>query len=86
MSKGGIARYNLTRVGLKTFTFFSGSNSLSIDNAVFGRVPKRLLFTMVKNTDLIGSLDSNPYKFQHYDLSSFAVFVNGSRFQTKVYL
>jgi len=35
---------------------------------------------MVKNTDFNGSLDSNPYKFQHYDISDFSLFVNGKYF------
>jgi len=38
---------------------------------------------MVKNTDFIGSLDSNPYKFQHYDISDFSLFVNGKQFPSK---
>jgi len=42
LSKGSLARYNLTRVELKTFTFSAGSKSLSIDNAVLGTIPKRL--------------------------------------------
>ena len=66
-----LARYNLRRVELKTFTFAAGSKSLSIDNAVLGPNPKRLLFTIVKNTDFNGSLDSNPDKFQHYAISDF---------------
>ena len=32
-SKGGVARYNMTKVELNSFTFSSGSQSLSIDNA-----------------------------------------------------
>jgi len=35
---------------------------------------------MVKNTDFIGSLDSNTYKFQHYDISDFSMFVKGKLF------
>jgi hypothetical protein len=34
LSQGVLARYNITRVELKTFTFSSGSQSLSIVNAV----------------------------------------------------
>jgi len=71
LSKGSLAHYNLTRVELKTFTFSAGSKSLSIDNAVLDPTVKRLLFTMVKNTDFISSLDSNTYKFQHYDICIF---------------
>jgi hypothetical protein len=47
----GLARYNLTRVELNTFTFSGGSQSLSIDHAVLGTIPKRLLFTLVKNKE-----------------------------------
>ena len=67
VNKGVLARYNVTRVELKTFTFSAGSKSLSIDSAVLGPVPKRLLFTMIKNTDFNGSLDTNAYKFRNYD-------------------
>jgi len=75
-----LARYNMTRVEIKTFTFSAGSKSLFIHNAVLGPVPKRLLFTMVKNADFIGTVDTNPYKFQHYDTSNFSLFVNGKQY------
>jgi hypothetical protein len=48
LSKGGLDRYNLTKVELKTLPFSKGSKSLSIDNAILGNIPKRLLFPMVK--------------------------------------
>ena len=51
-----------------------------MDDAVLGPITKRLLFTMLKNTDFNGSLDSNPYKFQHYDISDISLFVNGKQF------
>jgi hypothetical protein len=79
LSQGVLARYNITRVELKTFTFSSGSQSLSIDNAVIGPLPKRLLFTMVKNTDFLGSVNTNPYNFRHYDINYFALYVNGKQ-------
>ena len=85
LDKGGVARYNMTSVELKSFTFSSGSQSLSIDNALLGPVPKPILFTMIKNKDILGSIDTNPYFFRHYDLSSFALYVNG-RFPAEVSL
>ena len=78
-NRGSLARYKLTRVEIKTFIFAAGSKSLSIDNAFLGSIPKHLLFTTVKNTDLNGSLESNPYKFQHY-ISDFSLFVNGKNY------
>jgi len=70
-------RYNITRIELKTFTFSAGSQSLSINNVVLGRLPKRLIFTMVKNTDFLGTMSTNPFNFHHFDLNHFAMYFNG---------
>ena len=67
------------RVELKTFTYAGGPQALSINNAVLGAVPKRLIFTMLRNTDFLGSRNSNPYNFRHYDLTSFTMYVNGKQ-------
>ena len=77
------ARYNVTSVELKTFTFSGGSQSLSIDNAVLGLLPKRLLFTMVKDSDFLGSMATNPYNLRHYDIDYFALHVNGKQIPTE---
>jgi len=68
---GGLARYNMTKVELKTFTYSAVPKSLSIDNAVLGQLTKRLLFTMIKNKDFLGSLDTNPCYFQHFESEPF---------------
>jgi len=82
-NKENLACNNLTRVEIKTFTFEARSKFLSTDNAVLVPIPKRLLFTVVKNTDFNGSLDSNPYKFRHSDTSDFSLFVKGKQFPKK---
>jgi len=84
LNTGALARYNMTRVELKTFTFSAGSKSLSIDKAVLGPVQKRLLFTMVKYADFIGTVDTNPYKFQHYDMSDFSLCLGMDHEKTSV--
>jgi len=71
LSKWVLARCNITRVCLKKFTFFFGSKSLSVDNAVLGPIAKSLLFTMIKKADLNCSLDTNPYNFRHYNINVF---------------
>jgi len=83
IAKGPLARYNLTSIELKTFTFSSGAQSLSVDNTVLEPVPKRLLFTMVKNTDFLGSINTNIYFFRQYDLSYFPLYVNGKQIPTE---
>jgi hypothetical protein len=79
LSKGFSALYNITSVELKTFTLASGTLSLSIDNAIMGPIPKRILITMINNKDFLGSVTTNPYYFRHYHLSNFAMYVNGKQ-------
>ena len=31
---------------------------------------------MIKNTDFLGTIHTNPYNFRHYDLNYFALYVN----------
>jgi hypothetical protein len=50
---------------------------LSIDNAVLGLLPKRLLFTLFKNKVFGGSLDTNPFYFNHFNLNHFTLYYNG---------
>ena len=77
LARDGLARYKLTRVELKTFTFSAGLTSLSIDNADLRQLPKRLLFAMFKNKAFLGALDTNPYYFHHFNLRHFTFFYNG---------
>jgi hypothetical protein len=73
---GALAKYQLSSVEVKTFTFASGSQSQYIDNTVLGTLPKRPLFTLVKNTDFLCSLESNPFNFRHYNIRDFALYFN----------
>ena len=55
------------------FTFSKGPQSLSIDNVVVGPITKLLLFTMVKNKEFLGSVETNTFTFRNYDLNYFTV-------------
>jgi hypothetical protein len=37
-----------------------------------------MLFTLVKNKDFLGTLDTNPFNFRNYDIRHFALYVNGN--------
>ena len=50
---------------------------MSIDTAVIGQLPKRLLFAMSKNKDFTCSLDTNPFYFSLLNLSHLTLFYNG---------
>jgi len=78
-----LARYNLIKIEQMSFTISSGAQSISIDNALLGPIPKLLLFTMVKNTEFLGSVTTTLYLFRHYDLSSLALKENGKQIPTE---
>ena len=79
LHSGVIAKYDAIRFELKTFTFSSGSQSLSIDNAILGPIPKRILLLTIDNKGFLGSLDRNPFEFHHYDMDYFSLYVNGKQ-------
>jgi hypothetical protein len=48
LNKGVLTCYNITKVELKSFIFSKRAQSLSIDNADLGTVPKRLFYNVEK--------------------------------------
>jgi hypothetical protein len=40
-------------------------------------LPKRLLFTMLRNTDFTRMSDTKPYLFKHFKFNHFLMYVNG---------
>jgi len=61
------AQYDLTRLVLKTFTFSSGSQFLSIDNAVL----EPAQWSRTRN--FLGLASTNPYNFGHFSLTHFVI-------------
>ena len=53
--------------------------SLSIDNAVLGPIPKRLLFVLLDHTVFLGSLTKNPFRFHNFDMNYFNLYINGKQ-------
>jgi hypothetical protein len=77
------ALYPITHAQIKTFTTGAGAQQISIDDAFPGPVPQRIFIGIVKSSAFVGSVSKNPYKFQHYDLNYFALYVNGIQYPTK---
>ncbi len=71
------AKYHYKRCEIKSFTVSKG-NSISLDNIIIGQLPTSLIFLMVDNDAYNGNKTKNPFEFKHYNLSSFALFVNGT--------
>jgi hypothetical protein len=60
-AKGDPSRLNFKRDELRARTFGKGTKSLTLHNAIIGHTPKRIVFTIIKDSDFLGSKDSTLY-------------------------
>ena len=67
------AKFPIRRVEVKTFTISSGTRSKIEDHLLTGQLPKRVFIGLVTNEAFNGNLDTNPFFFQHFNLSKMDV-------------
>ena len=63
----------IRRVEVKTFTIGNGIQSKVEDHLFQGQLPKRVFIAMVTNAAFNGGYDTNPFRFQHFNLSKLDV-------------
>ena len=78
------AVYPIQHVEMITYTVAAGINSLSQDNIFSGQSPKLIVFGMVTNEAFNGTIKSNPFQFEHFDLSIATLSVNGEPITTQM--
>ena len=71
------AKFPIQRVEVKTFTVGTGLRSKVEDHLFQGQLPKRLFIGMVDHTTFNGSFATNPFNFQHFNLSKLEVSCGG---------
>ncbi|KYN14630.1 Uncharacterized protein F54H12.2 [Trachymyrmex cornetzi] len=71
------AKYPLTRVEVKTFTIHAGVVGESIDNAILGQLPKRIIVGFVDNKAFNGDRKLNPFNFKNYRINFFSLYADG---------
>ena len=71
------ALYPFWRSDFKSFTVASGSLSFMIDNIYHGKIPSKLIISLVSNSSHSGSYDKNPFFFNHMNLNYLEVTVDG---------
>lgn len=71
------AIYPYKRTQLKTFTISQGLTSITLDSCITGHLPSKIVLAMVKNSAFSGKKELNPFNFEHFNLKSLGVYVNG---------
>jgi hypothetical protein len=75
--KSHLALYPVTNNRIKTFVISSGSRSYSFDNIFSGKVPSKLIAAFVPSNSYTGTYLTNPYLFNHFDLTRITLSING---------
>ena len=71
------AKYSLRRSQVTSYTIPTGSLTSSKDNLFIGNLPRRLVIGLASNKAYAGSLDTNPFEFDHHKTTYMAVSLNG---------
>lgn len=84
LSKGS-AKYPIVRGLVKSFNINSGVVDSTIDNAIFGTLPRRIFIVLVKNKAFAGNYLANPYNFEKFNVNYLAVHIDGQQYPMKAY-
>ena len=70
------ATYPFIRTEVRSFTAIAGTRFATIENPYQSNIPARLIFGMVCADSKAGNFQSNPLRFQHFNISSAGFYVN----------
>lgn len=81
----GTAKYPVCRGHVKAFNINSGTIDTTIDNAVYGVLPRRIFIALVPNDAFSGNILKNPFEFKTYNLNYLAAHIDGMQYPIKAY-
>lgn len=70
--------YPYKKALIKTFTIPQGLTSIELNNVFNGVLPSNMVVGMVENQSFTGSMEKNPYNFQHFKNNSITFTINGN--------
>jgi hypothetical protein len=84
-NKGNKPVYDFSTSKIKVQTVAQGALSAHFNNVINGALPKQLVICFVRTAAFEGDQTLNPYNFEHFDISQFALRVNGSTLPATVF-
>lgn len=72
-------KYPITHSVVRHFTVSSGTSSADVDSLFMGQIPNRIVLGLIENEAFSGAWGKNPYNFQHFDLNSACLVVDGKQ-------
>lgn len=77
LMKGNNAVYPYTRVEVRSHTVSPGSQTMTIDNVIIGRIPRLMICALISNDAMVGKRTLNPFRFEPHSISQFQLLING---------
>ena len=77
LSRNKSLRYQINRTQTKNINIVSGIQAVDIPGLVRGVIPRRVIFGLVDHKAFHGDYGKDPYKFEHFGLTSVNVLLNG---------
>ena len=71
-------KFPITKVEMKFFSHGSGRNDLTENNLCSGILPSRVVIGLVRSDAFNGTLNKNPFNFQHFGVQSIVLRKNGA--------
>lgn len=78
LKSGAKAIYPYTKVNCHSYSIAPGSTHFTFDNIFKGSLPKRVLCAFVRSDSFSGKFETNPYFFQHFDLTQIELSADGT--------
>ncbi|CAH3126509.1 unnamed protein product [Porites lobata] len=81
--KHASAKYPIRRIDCKVLSIPRGFSSFNPDNIFLGQIPKRIVLGLVDTEAYNGSYRTNPFNFNHHNLTQVGVYVDGEQIPRK---
>lgn len=81
--KKNTLKYNICTKRLKTISIPENSIDPILENVFTGRLPRMILFCLVKTSAFVGNYKEDPYEFKNFGLNFFQCFRDGVPFPTR---
>ena len=79
------AKYFITRNEMKSFVVPISNTSITFESLFTGILPKRMIFCFVQDDKFNGTSPEGPFSFNHSDIKSLSVNVNGDQVPSFTY-
>ena len=76
-------RIPIRRTSQRVFSIANGLTTWSQESVIVGQLPRRITIGFVRTEALSGAYNRNPFKFHHYNINFFSLYINGKQLPSR---